>query len=211
MKALCLVARCVACFLLPLCVLLAFLYAPDGLSFSFLIGASTLTSFKINANVSWQYDLAATGLANPSTDTNAFSFADSTTSGTAAGQADLIYAAQITIAGAGATTININSSPVKDWFGTNIVMVRISYFFINLLTSTTASSVAIGNAANPIVNWISLGTSTIKLQNGGIWVQGYSDATGYVVTMTTADQLKILNNDGTNTATLNVCIVGKSA
>lgn len=203
------IARALALPVLGLLLLLTCLACPGG---GAVLATATLTSFSVKMQINWQYDLASTGLTNPNTNTNGFNVNLSTVNGTgAAGTANLIYAVQITIAGGGNTTINVNSSPVSDWFGATIVMARVKFFFINLTTATSASSIAVGNAAAPIVNWISAPTSTIAINNGGVWLQGDTGATGYAVTTTTHDVLKVLNNDGSNTATLNLVLVGSTA
>lgn len=168
-------------------------------------------SCTVTAGVAWQYSNAATGL-NATVNQNSFNYTATTTNGTgASGTANLIYALQTTIAGGGNLVINVSASPVTDWFGANIVMARVKFFFISLLTTTTASSVSVGNAANPIINWIAGTTPTIKINNGGVWLQGDPGGTAYPVTASTGDNLKILNNDGSNTATLQIAIVGSTA
>jgi len=174
--------------------------------------AASLTSLRVSAQVSWTYETAVTGLSGTTANANSFQFAATTTNGTGAGTtADLIYAVQLTLAGAASTTVNLASAPVKDFFGSNIVMARIKFLFVWLTNITSAVSVAFGNAANPVINWISAATATVKINNNGVFVLGSPGATGYPVTSATADQLKVTNNDATNPATVNLAVVGSSA
>lgn len=171
--------------------------------------AATLTS-TVSASVQWSYATALSTLVNPTVQ-GGFTYSGSTTNGTgAAGTADLIYALQTTIAGGGNTTFDLAGS-LADWFGTTISMVRVKTIFCALSTATTASSIAFGNATNPLINWISAATSTIKILNGGCFLLASTGATGYAVTAATGDIVKILNNDGSNTATINVVFIGSSA
>lgn len=173
--------------------------------------AASLTSMRATAQVAWNYETAVPGLSGTTANSNSFQYSAATTNGTGANKADLIYAVQLTIAGAGSTTVNLSSAPVKDFFGTNIVMARIKFMLLWLTNLSAATSVAFGNAANPVINWISAGTATVKVNNGGVFLIGDPGATGYPVTAATADQLKVLNNDATNTATVNLAVVGSSA
>ncbi len=198
--------RLLALAFLPLLTALLLLATPLG---AIALGAATLV-WNLNVQTSWTYTSGVTGLSTAPVSQAGFT-ANLVTSNGTAGTANLIYAIAGTIAASGNTVINVSATPVSDWFGTTIVMARIKVFFVNLLTTTTSSSIAVGNATAPLVNWISAGTATIKVNNGGIWLQGDTGGTGYPVTGTTADNLKILNNDGANVATYNLMLIGSTA
>src|SRR5262249_2010652 len=78
-------------------------------------------------------------------------------------------------------------------------------------TGTTAVSLQVGNGTNPFINWVGSGAHTVQVRNGGVLFLSAPDATAYAVTAATGDILKILNNDGSTTANVNICIAGCSA
>lgn len=200
------IAGLLALPLLLALAMLAALAAPAGV----MLGTATLTAFKLTGSANWQYDLAATGLPSPSTNQNGFSFGLSTTNGTgAAGTADLIYFSQLTIAASSSTSLDLSGS-LTDVFGSTISMARLKVLYISHLTTTTASSITVGNATNP-VNLFSAATTTISIRNGGLMAYGDTGATGVAITGGSSDQLKIANADGSATATVALVAVGSSA
>ena len=146
-----------------------------------------------------------------STNQSSFNASIALTNGTGAtGTANLIYALQTTIAGGGNTTITLDSG-ITDFFGTGIVMVRCKVMFIALTAATAATSVQVGNGSNPFINWVGAAAHTIQIRNGGFFLLACADGTAYAVTASTGDVLKILNNDGSNVATLQIALVGSTA
>jgi hypothetical protein len=130
--------------------------------------------------------------------------------GTAAGQVDRRYIAQLTIAASGSTILNLSS--LVDSFGNTFAFLRIKEIYVELTKGTAAASVLVGNATNPFVNWISPATATIQVRNGmTLFLGDCQDATGYVVTASTGDQFKILNQDAGLSAIVNVNLLGCSA
>lgn len=178
--------------------------------FAALPRCATSLAATITAGISWTYTNVLTGSINTQ-NANSHTYSQKLTNGTgASGTADLLYAVKTTIAGAGSTTLDL-AGTLTDFFGNVLTMARAKYMYFNLTADTTASDVSIGNATAPLLNWISAATSTVKVRNGGLFLLGGPDATGYAVTATTADGLKVLNNDATNTATLKLAVIGSSA
>lgn len=172
--------------------------------------ASVLSTCTVSASVNFTYSSTVTGLTNATANTNTVSFSTTLTNGTgAAGTANQLYFAQSTIAASGNTTFNVNTG-LTDLFGNAIAMARVKFIYINLATTTAASSIAIGNATNPLTI-LSGTTPTATINNGGVFLIGDPGATGYVVTGASHDTLKLLNNDSSNTATVNTLIVGSTA
>lgn len=131
------------------------------------------------------------------------------TNGTGAGNADRLYASQLTLAGAGSTTLNLSS--LTNPFGTSIALARIKAMYFENNTATTSTGVAIGNAGvNPFTGgFFNAGTDTLTLRNGVCMSVGVcQDATAYAVG--TGVNLLITNSDGANSATVNVGLVGAS-
>lgn len=170
--------------------------------------ATTLASQGVAAQVGWDYENVL-ALGN-TLQNNKFSFQPTQfAQGTGAGQADRLYANTLLIAGGGNTVITFTS--MTDFFGNTVSFLRMKLLYIRL-ASGGASSISVGNATNPIVNWISSGTATVKIMSGGLlFLVAPVDAVGYPITAATADQLKILNNDGANAASVDICVMGCSA
>lgn len=139
------------------------------------------------------------------------------TLGTAADQVNQPLITTLSIAG-GATE-NFDLSGVL----TNIVgdataaLSAIKHICIELISvaqdstnGTACSSITIGNHATAA--WIApfgaAGTYTIV--NGGYWAHEDPSAAGVAVTATTADIIKIVNNDGAVAAYVRITILGES-
>lgn len=171
------------------------------------------TSLAINSTkalVSWQFDNALTGSIT-TTNLSNWTYSKTLTAGTGgAGTSDLLYAIQTTIAGAGTLNLDL-AGTLTDFFGNTITMARVKIMMFHLTTDTTASSILIGNHASALINWVGAAAHTVRVRNGGCLYLACTDATAYAVTATTADAIKILNEDATNTATLQIAIVGSTA
>ncbi len=137
------------------------------------------------------------------------------TAGTVAGVVDLKYSARLTITTSGNTLLDLTNlaDPV---FGGTLNFARIKEIFVCLPTlAVQASSILLGNAgSNP---WSSLlGTSgvtdngTVTLNKGCLFHVGFDPgAVGYI-TGGSNKVLKILNNDGSHVATVDVGVIGNS-
>jgi hypothetical protein len=127
--------------------------------------------------------------------------------GTGAGQVTFKYAARLTIAASGSTTLTLSS--LLDAFGNAIAFLKVKEMLIVLTGVTGSTGLAVGGATNPFVNWISTGTATVLLRTAtALFLGDCSDATGYAVVASTGDQLKITNSDSANVATVDVQILG---
>jgi hypothetical protein len=137
----------------------------------------------------------------------------------AAGGADEVYAAVLSIAASGNTTINLSSFTDVVNQG-SIGFARIKYYRFHLLSTsddatngTACTSISIGNAASHpfLFNWTlggTLPTCTFTLSNGEVWEWGSPNGTGLTVTSGSNDQIYIVNNDGTHAAGVLVVLCG---
>jgi hypothetical protein len=170
--------------------------------------AKTLTA-SISASISWTHTNAIDGSQNI-VDSNSFSYAKSITSGTgAAGTADLVYHVVSTLAGAGTTELDV-AGTLTDQFGATITMARIKYLWVSHTTDTTATHITVGNAVAP-VSLFSAATTTITVRNGEIFLKGGTGATGIAVSAGTTDDILFTNADASNSATVQIAIIGSSA
>lgn len=170
--------------------------------------ATTLT-LTAKASVSWDFENVLSTIGNTS-NVNGFSYSKSFTNGTAASMVDLLYVTNGTLAGSGTLNVDLAGS-VADFFGTTITMARVKVMYLENTNDTTSTGISFGNHAAPLVNWISVGTTTVSIRNGGCFFLCAPDATAYAVTATTADGLKLTNADGSNTATYKLVVAGCSA
>lgn len=170
--------------------------------------AATLTA-SVSAAINFTYSTALAGSITPTT-SSGFSYSYSLTSGTGAlGTADLLYAAAGTLAASANTGIDLVGGST-DYYGTTITMARLKYWLIKNTADTTATAITVGNHANAVL-FFSANTATISVRNNGLFMGGCPDATGIAMTAATSDVVKLLNADGTNTATYNVVFIGSSA
>jgi hypothetical protein len=166
-------------------------------------------SANVTAGINWTHTNAIAGSQNIN-DSNSFSYSKSLTDGTgAAGTADLVYHAVVTLAASGDTTVDLAGS-VADQFGATITMARAKYVWVHHTTDTTATSVTLGNATNP-VNLFSAATTTHTVRNGGIFFVGSTGATGIAITGGASDAIKLVNADASNSATVQLAVIGSSA
>ncbi|MEU9557981.1 hypothetical protein [Streptomyces fumanus] len=132
-------------------------------------------------------------------------------SGTGAGKADKAYTARRTLAASATEDLDLDGV-LTDAFGATITFARVKGLFIAAAASNT-NGVVVGAASSNA--WASLlnATGTITLRPGAALalVAGAADATGYAVTASTGDVLKVANSAGGSPVSYDICIVGTSA
>lgn len=175
--------------------------------------STSLTVSPISVSVGWNFQNVLTW-ANAVNSSN-FSWSKTLANGTGAGNAQYVYVTQPSIAASSSLNIDLAGS-VTDVYGNTITFAKIKVIYVELTTTTAASTIDVGGASSAgFANWISsAGTFAtdqpkVRVRNGGIFFLGCTDGTGYAVTATTADILKITNNDGAVAASLNILIVGE--
>ncbi|MGW3847183.1 hypothetical protein [Streptomyces fagopyri] len=132
-------------------------------------------------------------------------------SGTGAGKADRLFSDRRTLAASGTEDLDL-AGVLLDAFGTAITFARIKGLIIAASKDNT-NNVLVGAASGS--PWAALLNSTgvLTLRPGAFVAvgTGVADATGYAVTATTADLLKIANSGGTTGVTYDIHIIGASA
>lgn len=134
------------------------------------------------------------------------------TTGTGADQANKIFVNQYSIAASGNQQLDL-AGGVVDYANQTITFTKIKEIYIALTADTTASSILVGGGTdgagtNALVGYVANASDMIRVGNGRAFTTGRSDATGFPVTAGTGDILRILNEDGSNVATVNVVIIG---
>lgn len=132
-------------------------------------------------------------------------------SGTAAGQADKVFADQRTLAASATEDLDLAGS-LADAFGATITFVKVKALLVRAAVGNTNNVVVGAAASNP---WATLlnSTGTVALRPGAgflAWA-GAADATGYAVTASTGDLLKIANSAAGTSVTYDVAVIGTSA
>jgi hypothetical protein len=143
--------------------------------------------------------------------TNTVNYPTAAGGGTAAGQLDTIYAAQLTLAG---TTIALNlHTGLIDPAGNAISFARVREFVVQVVTATAGYSVEVYAGASDGWPFLPPVANPLTAQpNGGMVIlrdsQSSGSGVGNVVTATTGN---IVLNPGSNTVVVNVIIAGCSA
>ena len=181
--------------------------------------AKTLTA-SVSGGVNWTHTNTVTGDNSATvTDQNSDTYSQSFTNGTGAiNTIDLKYSVMVTLAGAATNTLDLYNS-LTDSFGATINFARIKVISVRVLSSdddatSLGGPVDIGNAANPLVNWISVGTTKVRV--GGtaakkaFFLLSTADAVGYAVTATTGDNFMLTNVHATSTVLARVTFLGST-
>lgn len=176
--------------------------------------ATSLTVSPVTAQVAWAF--SNTNSFGTSSQNNAsMTYSDTLSNGTGADAARYMYAATLTISASTTTNLDLAGS-LTDLYGNTLTFGKVKVIFVHLKTTTTASSIKVGGHATAAFgNWIGSADSLdndqpfIRVRNNGCFLLSCADATGYGVTATTDDILSIVNEDASNAATVDVCIIGE--
>lgn len=163
---------------------------------------------EMTLSVSGRFTKANTSLNSTSVSQNFSTTSTYTTLGAGANAINEEYIAVRTLAGGASENLDLAGS-LTNFFGETITFARIKAISIELLTTTTSTSIEVGGAAaNQFVGPFGAANDTVEVLNGGALAMFSAGATGWTVTAGTGDQLKILNNDGANTATYRITLYG---
>lgn len=147
----------------------------------------------------------ATGSFTPSV-SKSISLAD----GTGASQANVLFTDTRTIAASGTDDLDL-AGVLTSAFGSTIAMARMKMLYVAAAAANTNNVIVGGAASAQMVNWVGDATDTVIVRPGGLLLLACSDATGYAVTATTGDLLRIANSAGGTSVTYDIMIVGASA
>jgi hypothetical protein len=141
-------------------------------------------------------DQQAAGLATAATAQHQSQNTISFTDGAGANQVNQAYSAKdFTVGGGGSDNFDLNGTALKDAFGNNLALVRVKEFVLRAAPTNTADIVVGGTVTNEWTGMLSSG-GTIKVKPGGVLAMIAPDATGFPVTATTNDILKIAGTAG---------------
>lgn len=133
------------------------------------------------------------------------------TSGTSAGQSDLLWTDTRTIAASGTDDLDLRGG-LTDAFGTAASFAEVTALVVKAAAGNTNNVVVGDDATAPMTSLLGA-DGTITLRPGAFFAvcAGVADATGYAVTATTADILQIANSAGSTEVVYDIIIIGRSA
>lgn len=133
------------------------------------------------------------------------------TSGTGAGNADVMFSDTRTITASSSEDLDLVGS-LADAFGTTFSPARVKALVVKAAAANT-NNVVVGGAS--ATQWAALlgTTGTVTLRPGALFcaVAGVADATGYVCAAGATDLLKIANSSSGSSVTYDVIVIGASA
>lgn len=129
--------------------------------------------------------------------------------GTGNDQADMIFTDTRTLAASASEDLDLAGSLVGA-FGNTLTFVKIKAILV-IADSGNTNNVVVGGAASAqFVGPFGAANDTIAVQPGGVFMIAVPD-TGWTVTATSADLLKIANSGGTTGVTYKIVLIGTSA
>lgn len=165
----------------------------------------TSIAFTIASELTKAFDLAAGAV--PHALSRNYGYAD----GAGAGQANRIYQDRNTLAASGTIDVDLAGS-LLDVYGDPVTFARVKALIVAAADANT-NNVVLGGVANGISTiFAPQTTGTLTVRPGGLFVVacGVGDATGYVVTATTADLLHIINSAGGTGVDYELIVIGSA-
>jgi hypothetical protein len=162
-------------------------------------------AFTFAAELTKAFDLAA-GLT-PYALSRTYGYAD----GAGAGQANRIYQDRNTLAASGTIDVDL-SGPLLDVYGDAVVFARLKALIVAAADANTNNVVVGGVAAGLSTIIQPQTTGNVVVRPGALFAVacGVLDATGYLVTATTADLLHIINSAGGTGVDYELIVIGSA-
>lgn len=163
-------------------------------------------SVSVTANQSETLDLGSRSSAMTQT------YKATLTSGTGAGQADLVFHDKRTLAASATENLDL-AGVLTDPLGTALTFARIKAIIVNAAAGNTNDVIVGGDVTNTFFGSFADETDAVRIRPGGVFamVCGEADATGYPVAAGTGDLLKFTNGAGSTSVEYQVTLIGASA
>lgn len=131
-------------------------------------------------------------------------------SGTAVGQADLVFHDRRTLAASTSEDLDL-AGVLLDPLGQVLTFARIKGIVVAAAAANT-NDVIVGAAATTPWDRLLNATGTVTVRPGGVFAAfgGAADAVGYTVTPATGDLLKVANSGAVTSVTYDVIVIGAS-
>ena len=130
-------------------------------------------------------------------------------SGTGAGQADLVFSDQRTIAASGNEDLDL-AGVLSSALGSTLTFARVKALVV-AAAAANANNVIITRPASNGVPIFAAASDAISVRPGGLFAWAASDATAVAVTAGTGDLINISNSGAGTSVTYDVVIIGASA
>lgn len=132
--------------------------------------------------------------------------------GTGAGQADLLFSDTRTISASGNDDLDLAGS-LTNAFGASLTFARVKGLIVSAAAANSNNVLVGGDATNTFLTWVESEPDAVVLRPGATLAlfTGSADATGYAVTASTGDLLRIRNAAGGSSVTYSIVIIGASA
>jgi len=133
--------------------------------------------------------------------------------GTGAGQVDRIWHDTRTLTASSSEDLDLSGAALLDPYGNAVVFARVKVLMISAALGNT-NNVVVGGVASGLSTILApaaTGTEIIRPGGGMAWWAGPADATGAVVTATTADLLHVANSGAGTSVTYDIIVLGCSA
>lgn len=130
------------------------------------------------------------------------------TDGSGAGQANRLWHDRRTLAQSTNDDIDL-TGVLADVYGTTITLARVKALIIQHVSGTNALTIG-GSPTNPWISWLAASGDGVVLRPSGLLVLATNEATGYTVTASSADVLRVANGAGTS-VDYKITILGATA
>lgn len=129
------------------------------------------------------------------------------TDGTGANAAKVAFTDERSISASSSENLDL-AGGLTDAFGNAITFTKIRGIFVYAASTNTNNVLVGGAASNTFVNWVSDATDVIVVRPGGMFALIAPDSTGYGVTASTGDILKVANSSSGSSVTYKIGIFG---
>ena len=136
----------------------------------------------------------------------------SLTDGAGVGAANVLFSDTRTLAASATEDLDLSGTALQDVLGANVALARIKGIYVAAAAGNT-NNVVIGASASAQWSTLLNTTGTITLRPGDkfLAVSGPANTTGWPVTATTADLLKVANSSGGSSVSYDIVIIGANA
>jgi hypothetical protein len=129
--------------------------------------------------------------------------------GTGAGQADMVFADQRTIAASGTEDLDVSGGTLTDAFGATFTIAELKVLMVCAASGNT-NNVVLGGDANS-VPFLDTPATTIAIKPGGCFQLADPSAAGITVTDSSGDVIQVANSGAGTGVTYDIIVVGSSS
>lgn len=127
--------------------------------------------------------------------------------GSAANQADIIFANTYTIAASGTQLLDLYGV-LTDAHGNTINMTLVKGIFVYAYPGNTNNVLVGGAASNAFATWCNANTDQVIVRPGGFMMLGSTDLTSYQVNSSTGHILQLANSSSGTSVQCDVVLIG---